>query len=167
MKTAFTKMFSGTVLALMLTTGLASISVFGQVDSKSESRGEGRFEGTWDLQITVRLCQTGAIIRTFPAIATFTAGGTTLVSESDTSPALKKVAQGVWSRVGDNSYRFKSKGFNFDANGNFTGWMTVSNEASLSRIADTFDGTGIARVYTPNGTLVFTGCSTLVATRFE
>lgn len=156
------KVIGGTVLAL-----IAISLVIAQDESKTESKGGRRFEGTWDVQVTVRDCQTLAIIRTFPAIATFMSGGAMFVSEAGTEPRLKTLGQGVWSHVERNSYRFRSKAFNFNASGVFTGWMTITNEANLNHSADGFESTGIANVYSPNGISVFTGCSTLTATRFE
>ncbi len=182
MKNTFLKTFGTATMTILLMAAFAQISVFAQEDivkqDQSEAQTEGELfptrgrnrrtlEGTWDVQVTVRNCQTGAAIRTFPAMGTFMSGGTALVSEAGIPSALKTPAHGIWSHIMGNTYRFKTKAFNFDASGNFTGWIIINNEANLNHRADEFTSAGIAEVYAPNGNLLFTGCSTLAATRFE
>src|SRR5213593_4518066 len=44
--------------------------------AQSEDGGSHNgLQGAWRLQLTVRDCQTGAVLRTFPALATFAKGG--------------------------------------------------------------------------------------------
>ncbi len=167
MKRHSVKMIGGTVLMFLvistLTLGLASA----QDDSKSQNGGGGRLKGTWDVQVTIRNCETGAAIRTFPSIGTFMSGGTMLDSTSGTPQALKTPGHGVWNHASGNTYRFKFKSFSFDASGNPTGWTIISHEANLNHSADEYESAGTAEVYAPNGNLIFTGCSTTTATRFE
>lgn len=174
MKNTLLKTFGAAALAILMLATFARISVSAQDTNWQTLEGELQpisnprtFEGTWDVQVTVRNCQTEAAIRTFPAMATFMFGGTAIVSESGIPPALKTPAHGVWNHLTGNAYRFKTKAFNFDASGNFTGWIIITNQARLNRRADEFTSTGEAEVYAPNGILLFTGCSTLAATRFE
>lgn len=180
MKNTLIKTAGAAAFAILMTMMIAQIQVSGQetpttahAEEQSEPELSGRsgnrnkLIGTWDVQVTVRNCQTGAAFRTFPAIATFTAGGTTLVSESGIAPALKTPAHGVWSQDRGNRYSFQTKAFNFDASGNFTGWIIINNDVRLNHDADEFESVGAARVFAPNGNLVFTGCSTLAAVRFE
>ncbi len=169
MKRNFVKIIGGTVLAFMVISTLTFGLVFAQDESiseRSESRGD-RLEGTWDAQVTIRNCQTGAAIRTFASVGTFMSGGTMLDSTSGIPQSLKTPGHGVWSHAGGNTYRFKFKSFSFDANGNFTGWTIINHEANLSRRTDEYESAGTAEVYAPNGNLLFTGCSTTTATRFE
>jgi len=168
MKRNFVKTIGGTVLAFMVISALTFGLVFAQDESISESRrGGDRLEGTWDAQVTIRNCQTGAAIRTFASIGTFMSGGTLLDSTSGIPQALKTPGHGVWSHTGGRNYRFKFKSFSFDANGNFTGWTIINHEANLNRRANEYESVGTAEVYAPNGNLLFTGCSTTTATRFE
>ncbi len=168
MKNNFVKIIGGTISTLIV----ISVVTFGLVFAQDESRdvgggGNGRLEGTWDVQVTIRNCQTGAAIRTFASVGTFMSGGTTLDSTSGTPQALKTPGQGVWSHAGGNTYSFKFKSFSFDASGNFTGWTIIKHTANLARSGDEYESGGTAEVYAPNGNLVFTGCSTTTATRFE
>jgi hypothetical protein len=94
-------------------------------------------------------------------------GGTAIVSESSIPPSRKTPAHGVWSHANRNLYRFKTKAFNFDAAGIFTGWTIITQEANLDRFTGNYESTGIAEIYNPSGILVFTGCSTTTGSRFE
>ena len=129
--------------------------------------GGGRLEGTWNVQVTLRNCQTGAEIRTFPSLTTFMAGGITLDSSSGIPQAQKTPGHGVWSHVSGNIYRFRFKSFSFDPSGNFTGWTKIAHEATLGSNAAEYTSTGTAEFYNASGTLLFGGCSTTTATRFE
>jgi len=167
MKNNIVKTIGGMVLAVLVILTLTLGSVFADDDSKSQKGGGGRLKGTWDAQVTIRNCQTGAAIRTFASIGTFMSGGTMLDSTSGIPQALKTPGHGVWSHAGGNTYRFKFKSFSFDASGNFTGWTIISHEANLNHSADEYESAGTAEVYAPNGNLIFTGCSSTTATRFE
>lgn len=170
MKSKAVKMIGGIGLMLFvmsaLTFGLATAPDDPQSKSESKSGG-GRLAGTWDVQVTIRNCQTGAAIRTFASIGTFMRGGTMLDTTSGTPQALRSPGHGVWSHVGGNTYRFKFKAFSFDASGNPTGWTIINHEATLNHGADAYESAGTAEVYALNGNLIFTGCSSTTATRFE
>ena len=174
MKNTFSKTIGGLALAILMLAMFAQVRVSAQdkgneqtQENSSGQSGGGRLEGTWDAQVTIRNCQTGAAIRTFASIGTFMSGGTALDSTSGIPQAGKTPGQGVWSHVSGNTYRLKFKSFSFDASGNFTGWTIINHEANLNRRADEYESAGTAEVYDPNGNLLFTGCSTTTATRFE
>lgn len=166
MKRNALSLIGGTALMFFVISTLPSSWASARDGSPGRSGG-GRLEGTWEEQVTIRNCQTGAAIRTFASVSTFMSDGTMLDSTSGTPQALKTPGHGVWSHVADNTYRFKFKSFSFDDAGNFTGWTVISHEAHLDRGADEFESAGTAEVYAPNGNLVFTGCSTTASTRFE
>lgn len=133
----------------------------------SKQTGGGRLEGTWDVQVTIRNCQTRAEIRTFPSVTSFIFGGITIDSTSGTPQAQRTPGQGVWSHLGGDAYRFSFKTFTFDAANNPTGWTIITHEADLDSKGTQYSSAGTAQVYDLNGTLVFTGCSSTTATRFE
>lgn len=160
MRRIFVKTIVGTVLAVLLLGMSAPIWGSGQ-------GGGGRLEGTWNVQVTLRKCQTGAAIRTFASLTTFMSGGTTLDSTSGVPQALKTPGHGVWSHVSGNTYRFSFKSFSFDAAGTFTGSTTITHEAELASNGDEYSSEGTAQIYDSNGNLMVTGCSTTTATRFE
>lgn len=160
MRKIFVNAIGGMALALLLSAMFAPTWVSGE-------SGGGRLEGTWNVQVTLRNCQTGAEIRNFASLTTFMFGGTTLDSTSGIPQALKTPGHGVWSHVSGNTYRFSFKSFSFDPAGNFTGSTKITHEAELASNGTEYSSAGTAEVYDPNGNLTFTGCSTTTATRFE
>ena len=127
----------------------------------------GRLEGTWDVQVTIRNCQTGAPIRTFASLTTFMSGGTSIDTTSGTPQAQRTPAHGYWSHTGGNTYHFSFKTFSFDTGGNFVGWTKISHDATLDSDGSQYSSAGTAENYAANGTLLFTGCSSTTATRFQ
>ena len=161
MKNTFLKTIGGVALAISLLTVVATQKAL------SDQGGGGRLEGTWDVQLTIRNCQTGAAIRTFPEVATFMFGGTMLDSTSGVPQALKTPGQGVWSHVGGDTYHFSFKSLNFNSGGTFTGWTKVTHDVILNSEATEYTSAGTAEIFDANGVLTFTGCSTTTATRLE
>jgi hypothetical protein len=127
----------------------------------------GRLQGTWDTQVSIIDCQTGNVIRTFPSLIVFMAGGTLTETTSGTAPALRTPGEGVWRHTTDNTYAFRFKHFNFNAQNVLTGWNIIEAEASLDAAGNAYTSSGTVEVYDANGVLVATGCSTTVGTRFE
>lgn len=179
MKNIFVKTISRAAFVILMMTMIAQVRVSAQdvetegqgkdqtQEDLSSRRGNARIVGTWDVQVTIRVCQTGAAIRTFASIGTFNFGGTTLDSTSGIPQSLKTPGQGVWNYIGGRDYRFKFKSFSFDASGNFTGWTIINHRATLNRWRDEYESAGTAEVYSPTGVLLFTGCATTTAVRFE
>ncbi len=161
MRNMFLKTMGGMALAISLLT------MFATQKALPQQGGGGRLEGTWDVQVTLRNCQTGAEIRSFPELTTFMFGGTMLDSTSGIPQALKTPGQGVWSHVSGDTYRFSFKSLNFNSAGAFTTSTKVTHEATLNSDATEYTSVGTAEVYDPAGNLILTGCSTTTATRFE
>ena len=167
MKGNLVRIIRGMVLAVLVISTLPLGLVSAQDESKSQNTGGGRLEGTWDVQVTIRNCQTGAEIRTFKSLGAFMSGGTMQDVTSGIPPSQRVTGVGVWSHISGNTYRFSFKSFSFDANGNFTGWQVIRHELKLDSNGTEYTSAGTAEVYDPNGNLLFTGCSTTTATRFE
>jgi hypothetical protein len=70
---------------------------------KSESQAR-KLEGTWRVQVTIRDCQSGAALRTFPALLTFARGGTLTETTTGFPPALRTPGHGFWRHTGDQTY---------------------------------------------------------------
>jgi len=176
MKNTFLKTIGTAAMTILLTVIFANISVSAQDvlntpqtgDELIQLTGNQRgLEGTWDVLVTIRNCQNGAAIRTFPSIGTFMFGGTMLDSTSGMPQAAKTPGHGVWQHLTGRKYRFKFKSFTFDASGNSTGWTIITHEADLNRRASAYESAGFLQIYNMNGDLTFTGCATTTAARFE
>ena len=180
MKKTILKTVGAMALAILMAAMFAQIPAFAQEvktdelqndeltsENSSEQDGGERIVGTWNVQVTIRNCQTGAAIRTFPSTTSYLSGGVFIESTSGIPPALKTPGQGVWSHLSGRTYRLAFKSFSFDAGNNFTGWQIVRQQVTLNRRADETQSTGTVEVYNTAGNLLFTGCSTAMSTRFE
>lgn len=145
---------------------VAAVAFAGSAVHGAEKLGGSRLEGTWDVRVTLRNCQSGAEIRSFDSLGIFMSGGTMIDSTSGIPQALKTPGKGIWSHIRGNTYRFKFKVFLFDADGNYAGYQVIDHEAWLDQSADSYESAGTAEFYAPNGFLFMTGCSTTTATRF-
>jgi hypothetical protein len=134
---------------------------------KATNGGGGRFDGTWDVAVTIRNCQNNAPIRTFASVTTFMFGGTLIDSTSGVPQSRKTPGHGAWRHAGGNEYHFSFKVFNFDAAGNYAGWQIVRQTAYLDSPRDEYFSRGTTEFYDPAGNLISNGCSTTTATRFE
>ncbi len=133
----------------------------------SQQDGGGRLDGTWDVVLTARNCQTGAAIASFAELATFMSGGTMIDSTSGVAQSLKTPGQGIWSHVSGDTYHFSFKSLNFNSAGVFTGSTRVTHELTLSSQADEYTSEGTADIFDANGVLLVTRCSTTTGTRMQ
>ncbi len=83
MKKTFLKTIGGMAMMILMLTTFAQVGVFAQdtIDEGQSSEqaqedlfvrhgNAGKLEGTWDVQVTIRNCQTGDAIRTFASLTT-------------------------------------------------------------------------------------------------
>jgi hypothetical protein len=131
-----------------------------------EGREGGRLEGTWEMQITLNDCA-GHVIRSFPSLIEFAAGGTVVESNAGTPQALKTPGEGVWRHTTDHTYAFRFKFFTFNAQNVFTGWTIIAGETTVDQTGDANAGSATVKVYDPNGNLLVSLCAETAGTRFE
>ena len=174
MKNNFVKLIGRTISVSLVILTLTLSIIFAQADSNSifppagpNSQSGGRIEGTWNVRVTIRNCQSGDEISSFDSLTTFVSGGTLFDSTSRFPQSLKTPGHGVWSHTRGRKYQFSFKAFTFDTAGNYTGYTIVRHEADLNFKGTAYTSAGTLGVYAPNGTLIFTGCSTTTSTRFE
>jgi hypothetical protein len=105
------------------------------------------------MQITLNDCS-GHVVRRFPTLIAFVAGGTLTEASGGTAPALQTGGKGVWSHTTDSTYAFRFKDFTFNTSNVFTGWVIITGETTVD-------------VYNPNGVLVAHLCADAAGTRFE
>src|SRR5207247_11466429 len=74
----------------------------------------GKRQGSWEIQITLTDCA-GHVIRSFPSLIEYAAGGTVVESNGGTPQALKTPGEGVWRHTTDNNYAFRFKFFTFNS----------------------------------------------------
>ena len=126
----------------------------------------GSLQGTWEMRITLTDCA-GHVIRSFPSLVEFTAGGTVVESNAGTPQALKTPGEGVWSLVSDHTYAFRFKFFTFDTQNIFTGWTIIAGTTTVNSTGDTNAGSATVKVYNTSGVLLVSLCASTAGTRFK
>ena len=163
-------LFATTVFAIAIFSvgSNASKAVAGPQDQDAglQSRG-GRIEGTWRVHVTQRNCQTGAEIRSFPAMLTFAEGGTLTGTTTAFPVSLRGPDHGVWNHSGGRSYSAVSEAFHFNAAGAWTLTQRITQAIQLEPGADVFSSDASVEFFDTLGNTTLTGCATAVATRMQ
>jgi hypothetical protein len=159
-----TKLVKNIMAPLVVACAFASLAVAATVPG--EATHERKLDGTWEMQITLTDCA-GHVIRSFPSLIEFVAGGTVVESNAGTPQALKTPGEGVWHHTNDHNYAFRFKFFTFNTSNVFTGWTIITGETTVDRTGDANSGTATVKVYDPNGNLLVTLCADTAGTRFE
>ena len=148
-----------------LVVACASLTMVAPTPAGQGTQG-GTLQGTWEMQITLTDCA-GHVIRSFPSLIEYAAGGTVVESNGGTPQALKTPGEGVWRHTTDNNYAFRFKFFTFDPQNVFTGWTIIAGETTVNSTGNANAGSATVKVYNPNGILLATVCAETAGTRFE
>ena len=136
--------------------------------AQSEDGGSHNgLQGTWRVQVTVRDCQTGAVLRTFPALFAFAKGGTLTATTAGQLPSLSTPNLGVWRHTDGHTYSAVSEAFVFSTAGVWTQTHRLTRAIEIGIDGDTFTDTIALEIFDTNGNLIVTGCGTSVASRLE
>src|SRR6267154_4914703 len=158
-----TKLIKSIMASLVVACALVTM-----VAAKASGQGTigGTLQGTWDMRITLTDCA-GHVIRSFPSLIEYAAGGTVVESNAGTPQALKTPGEGVWRHTTNNNYAFRFKFFTFDAQNVFTGWTIIAGETTVDTTGNANSGSATVKVYDPNGVLLVSLCAETAGTRFE
>jgi len=160
MKKMYLRAISGVALVVILVLAAAQIPASGH-------NGKGRrIEGTWRVEITLRNCQTGAVIGTQPALHTFLSGGS-MLSTPAVSPALLSTGHGLWEHAGGRHFINTIVLFRFNPDGTYAGTFTLARNIELGENSDEFTSTDTAEASDLNGNVIETRCATTVGRRLE
>jgi hypothetical protein len=151
------------VLAGMLFLG-SGLTARAQSEGDNSQRG---LEGAWRLQLTVRDCNTGQALRTFPAVFTFAKGGTATVITAGQLPSLATPGLGAWRHAQGQNYRAVTDAFVFSPAGVWIQTHRLTRAIEVSIHGDAFTDTVALEIFDTNGNLTVTGCATSVASRLE
>ena len=124
-------------------------------------------EGTWRVQLTVRDCQSGQALRTFPALFAFAKGGTLSVTSTGQFPALSTSGLGIWQHTNGHSYSAVSESFIFSPAGAWAQTHRLTRAIEVSNDADAFTDTVALQIFDTNGNQIVAGCGTSVGSRMK
>jgi len=151
------------LLMMVICCGLTLTTHGEQEDSGNNG---GKIEGSWRVQVTLRNCQTGAEIRTFPAMLTFAKGGTLTGTSTVLPPAARGGDFGIWQYNGQGSYSAVSEAFIFNA-GVWSQTQHITQSITLSQDANSLTSDAHTQFFDTSGNQVMSGCATAVATRMS
>lgn len=160
MKNTFLKTIGTATLAILMMAMFAQISVSAQDISRP-------LEGVWNAQATAINCQTGAVIRTGPAILTFVRGGTMHDFGTGRNPATRSPGYGIWSFNSNGQYTSAFQFFIYHSDGTLGGRMIVRQQIQLNSDENSYTSTTTTQVLDVNGNVIMNGCSNGVGTRFQ
>jgi len=162
-----TQLLKRIIAPLLFASALVTLVAAESASTAGREGGRGgKLQGTWDMQITLTDCA-GHVIRSFPSLVEFAAGGTIVESNAGTPQALKTLGEGVWRHTTDHDYAFRFKFFTFNAQNVFTGWTVIAGETTVDATGNATSGTATVEVYDPNGNLLVSLCAEITGTRFE
>ena len=151
------------VLACMFFLG-PGLTARAQSHGDSSRRG---LEGAWRLQLTVRDCNTGQPLRTFPAVFTFAQGGTASVITAGQLPSLATPGLGIWYHTEGHDYTAVTEAFIFSPAGVWIQTHRLTRAIQVSVSGDEFTDTVALQILDTAGNPIATGCATSVAARLE
>ena len=158
-----TKLVKSIMTPLMVACALVTLVA---ATAAGQGAQGGTLQGTWEMRITLTDC-VGHVIRSFPSLIEYAAGGTVVESNAGTPQALKTPGEGVWSRTTDNTYAFRFKFFTFNTSNVFTGWTIIAGTTTVNSTGDTNAGSATVKVYNTSGVLLVSLCASTAGTRFK
>jgi len=169
MKKQMLKAIGGASLAILMLAVFAQVLVSAQDNDNQLLRNgnERSLVGSWNLQVTLRDCQTGMEFVSFPAMNTYNQGGTTQQTAPPEPGFTFLPGHGVWSHQTGRRYSGAFQFFILNPDGTLARRTIVRSAISLGRNGNSYTSTDTAEVLNANGDLMFRACSTTTATRFE
>lgn len=125
--------------------------------------GARALEGTWQVQTTIRNCQTGTVLESFSKLTSFNMGGTT--QDTSSSSLFRSVGLGLWEHTGKDSFRYLSRFFRFNPDGTPAGSVRALWNVAVDGSSDTYEAAATVQIVAPNGTVVNTVCGSETAAR--
>ncbi len=154
---------AGLVLGGLLVLGFGFTARAQATDAASDNG----LQGTWRAQLTIQDCQTGAVLRTFPARFAFAQGGTLTVTTAGQPPALNTAGLGVWRHTTGHSYSAVSEAFVFNTAGAWTQIQRLTRLIDVGVGGNTFTDIVALQILDTTGHVIVTGCGTTTASRMQ
>ena len=174
MKTAITPLLIFAAVMFLATVSTYSQNIVGGIElparvaplADDEGRGSRAIEGTWNVLVTIRNCQTGAPLASFKAMDIFIQGGS--VIDTNAAPtATRGPGFGSWEFVGGHDFRSTLRFYIYNPDGSFAGVRRLAQVYLMGADNNSWESTVGITVFDPAGNTVATACGTAVATRAE
>ena len=146
---------------------LVGLLTFAGVWASAQKSNEQGLIGSWDLQVTLRDCDSGFPFVTFLAMNTYNQGGTTQQTAIPEPGVTALPGHGVWSHDIGRNYSGAFRFLILNPDPALVRRVTVRSAISLGLDGNSYTSTDAAEIRNLNGDLIQSACSTSVATRFE
>ena len=146
---------------------LVALLTFAGVLASAQKSNDQGLAGSWDLQVTLRDCESGFPFVTFAAMNTYNQGGTTQQVAIPEPGTTALAGHGVWKHDIGRSYSGAFRFLIVNPDPALVRRVTVRSAISLSLDGNSYTSTDAAEIRNMNGDLIQSACSTSVATRFE
>jgi hypothetical protein len=156
------KTLLGSLLAIVVMATLAQGLV-----SAQGAGSERSLIGSWDVNVTIRDCQSGVALFGFPAMITYSQDGTMQESDLGGPGVIRLNGHGVWQHQNGREYSAAYRWLNFNTDRTYAGKNVVRSVISLSQSGNEYTSTDTGELIDANGNTFGIGCATTTATRFE
>ena len=155
---------SSAMAALLLAATQTIVSAQGAADAE-RSREEGhRIEGVWTVNVTIRDCRSGNVIRSVRALNLFIHDGSLTETAAN---VLRTPSVGTWRHLEGKSYTSTFNFFRYSPDGTFASRAKVTRSIELIEDGSEFTSTDTVEDFDANNVLISTTCGVETATRPE
>ena len=173
------QIIGASALAILMLTAFGQASVSAQeknntqenddqIQEHSFQRRTARLlEGSWNVQVTRRNCQTGEAVASFPTMSNFNRGGTMQDYGIAMAPTGRGPGFGVWNYQSRRRFTNNFQFFLFGTDGSAAGRQIIRRQIEVNHLGNAYTAIGAVEVFNTAGTVVATVCTTETATRFE
>ena len=155
----FVRVMGCVALATMLAVTTAQVTL-----SAHDEQDRPGIEGAWDVNVTIRQCDTGTPLAAIHAMNMFIEGGTLTETSND---LLRGASVGTWRQTSKRGYTAVFRFFTFNQDGSFAGRNKITRAIRLSADANGFVANAVFEVFDANDNLITSGCGTEAAKRLE
>ena len=132
----------------------------------NEGKGSRAIEGTWNVLVTIRNCETGAPVASFRAMDIFIQGGS--VIDTNAAPtSTRGPGFGSWEFLGDHDFRSTVRFYIYNPDGSFAGVRRLAQNYSMGADNNSWESTVAITVFDAAGNMIATACGTAIASRAE
>lgn len=121
-------------------------------------------QGTWDVNVTVVDCQSGALIRNVHSLQMFTRDGS--MTET-TNTASRGPSVGAWYHAYGQTFGAAYSFFRYNPDGTFASMAKAVNNIVLTPDGGQFTVTATIQDFDANNNLISTGCVSQLAKRLQ
>ena len=160
------KISAAAVLAILGLTFFSQVMVDAQVGEINDQS----LIGSWDVVVTPRDCETGDTLPfppAFVAVQTYNQGGTMLASNLGAPGVTSLEGHGVWLHGKGRRYSIAFRIVKFNPDGSYAGKDVVRDSISLALDGKSYTSAGNIEAFDAAGSMLFRGCATSSAIRFE